>query len=135
MPIKIGNTTVIDDSRGAVFNSLKNDNGLYIGSFTTTPVVLSSVSNIDCSLGNYFQINNLLANVNFINVPQVGLYAITLDIVNSTTVTFVWPAGVSWVSSSLDRIDSIPTRHIVNMYTVDGGASWIASLQLYGVTP
>jgi len=133
MPIKIGNTTVIDDSRGAVFNSLTSSNGITTNQSANNIVFLSNTGTINCSLGHYFRISNTETNILFTNVPQVGLYAITIDIVQSGgTLQLVWPVNVSWLGEVPTGFDTVPQRMIVNLYTIDSGISWAGSLQYKG---
>lgn len=136
MAVKVNNTTVIDDSRNAVFAGLESTTLPLVlnGRVTYTKVVsvspVSGTYTLDCSSGNYFQLSTLATSptIRFSNIPSIGLYSMTILLTNGASdKTISWPTTV--ISPPIQILTS--ASMIVNLYTEDSGESWISSILFY----
>lgn len=149
MAIKIGGTTVIDDSRNLVnVGGLKTIGGqsiLGVGDIadivTKTQVqtltnktiqgllataVALPAANIDLNAGNYFS-KTLVGAITFTvsNIPAPGtVTAFVLEITNGGSFAVTWWPNIKWNSGTVPTLTTVG-KDVFAFYTHDGGATWV----------
>jgi hypothetical protein len=94
-----------------------------IGQVRQNANVLSALD-VACSTGNYFtKLVTESSTFTFSNVPAAGfMYAFTLKVITTGTVTLTWPSNVKWPGSA-PTLTSTRT-HFFTFLTDDGGKNW-----------
>lgn len=118
--LKYFTTLGVGTNAPATTNTILDVNGAQVGN----TIALSGVTpQIDCSLGNYFQITtNADTTFSVINVPTTRSYTLTLEIVNTLgIITFF--SGVSWPGGTPPTLTTNKT-HLFTFVTRDGGTKW-----------
>ena len=99
-------------------------------STVTAAPISSGVATIDCALGDYFTLAPTanLTGWTFQNVPQ-GCSILVKFTQDSTARTVAWPASFRWVGGT-DGVVSTASGAIdlLALTTLDGGATWLATL-------
>jgi len=97
------------------------------GAQASNIILLSGTTpQIDCSLGNYFQITTA-ADTTFsvANVPATRAYGFTLEVINTSGVLNFF-TGVSWPGGVAPSLTTNKT-HVFTFITRNGGSNWRGS--------
>lgn len=124
MAIKVGGTTVIDDSRNitnAVGVAYESSNGVAITITTASPTM-------NLNLGDVFSITpSGTTTLAFSNAPASGRAKfVVLEITNGGAVTVNWPTNTRWPGGSAPALTAAGTD-IISFFTDDGGSNWRAA--------
>ena len=104
------------------------NSGIYSGLVDVTGSVRSDIIvvpnlDIDCSLGNYYT-KTIASNSTFTfsNIPSIKSYNFILEVTH-TAGSIVWPASVTWPSSTAPFLKTNKT-HLFMFVTSNGGTTW-----------
>lgn len=124
MAIKVGGTTVIDDSR----NITNAADVAYDSSNGTVVTITTASPTMNLNSGDVFSITpSGTTSLAFSNTPSAGRAKfVVLEITNGGAVTVNWPTNTRWPGGSAPTLTAAGTD-IVVFFTDDGGSNWRAS--------
>lgn len=110
---------------------------------TGVALVTSTVMNVDCSLGQFHEINRTgsVTNLTFTNAPSSGTYfEINVSVLNSTGTTggggaafSISNSAIKWINASQPSANqmsqTVGRRDFFKFYTIDGGSTWYEILR------
>jgi hypothetical protein len=140
LPTQTGNsgkylTTDGSSASWSAITSLNSTVAFSAGYNESVSAVTSSTStNIDCSLGNNFDItlSSSITTLTFSNVPTTRrLFPCTLILIQDSVGgrTISWPASFKWSGKVAPTLTSTAGGiDIITMITYDGGTTWLATV-------
>jgi hypothetical protein len=95
---------------------------------TKTTITSAATTNLDCSLGNVFEVNlnTSITTLTFSNVPASGnVFSLTLFINKNGSETITWPGSVLWAGAQAPTLTATAGKvDVISLATHNGGTTW-----------